>query len=433
MNRTYLVSFALVFSFPVHAALDLPQAIQYALEHSPVYDASRRNAEIAELQVSSALSRFLPSADAQAVQGVQEPVLGPNPPWTSQLGLTITETLYDNGQSYTQFKSARASRDAARLAELQARDQLSLSVARQFYQFSLATQLLEVQQKQHDLLEDQYRLMQSRYRQGLRTRQDFLRLKVQVQRTDLDLITSRDSIRASRTELKRLLGVEDWSHDAGLEFVPITPADQAPRGLPTEMSAIEKSYEYRLADIQKSINHYSVNLAERRYWPQLSVTAGAGYGVSNYLGATAVAPATTGPWSWNALLTLQYNLWDWGTRRRDVQVAIHQEAVSNDGLRSSVLSTRVEKENVHFLLKRLKQSDQLNRELLAISQESFDTIDANYRQGKSTYLDIINSLSDLLDAKTRVYNTYYSLLQNLAQYRYYEGTLYDSIASTDRR
>jgi outer membrane protein TolC len=80
-------------------------------------------------------------------------------------------------------------------------------------------------------------------------------------------------------------------------------------------------------------------------------------------------------------------------------------------------------------LSRLTANYRLNDELLQLTQESFDTLETEYRNGKISYLDIITGLNDLLDAKVGFYSAHFALLQNIAQYRFYEGNLYDSVES----
>ena len=79
-------------------------------------------------------------------------------------------------------------------------------------------------------------------------------------------------------------------------------------------------------------------------------------------------------------------------------------------------------------LKALKVSWQLNRDLLKMEQENFTNLEDDYRQGKVAYLDLVTGLSDLLAAKTNFYTNYINLMSSLAQYRYYEGTIYDFAA-----
>jgi outer membrane protein TolC len=72
--------------------------------------------------------------------------------------------------------------------------------------------------------------------------------------------------------------------------------------------------------------------------------------------------------------------------------------------------------------------DKLNRELLGLEETSYKYVEADYRDGKIAYLDLVTSLNDLLDARIRSCSSIYSLAQDLAQYRYYEGNLYDTLA-----
>jgi outer membrane protein TolC len=63
-----------------------------------------------------------------------------------------------------------------------------------------------------------------------------------------------------------------------------------------------------------------------------------------------------------------------------------------------------------------------------MEEESNRLVEQQYNDGKVTYLDLITSLNELLNAKVQFYSAYYEALLNVAKYDYYKGTIYESLA-----
>ena len=412
--------------------MNLPAALHFALEHAPSFDSARRNATIGALESKNAIAKLMPSADFTTTDGLQNQSPNAlNTPWTSQLNLSLSENIYDNGESWTKHHIADTNREVQALSYLKAREQLAFDVAKEFYNYSLNSKLIEVTRQQYTTLQRQFASLSAQYRAGLKPQKDFLRFKAQVQRSEINLLTAENNVRTSRIELQRLLGIDVLdpaeTNQPAPDFTPIEPGgiEQVPKVAPP----YHATFDFRIAELQRQIDQATENLTKRKVWPELYATSTVSYQYSNFLniGTDGGGPSSN-LWTWNALLTLKYNIWDFGTRRRDADIAEHQREISNNKVRDGLLKVQSEMEKVMRQLEKGEADYRLARELLKLSIESFNFIDEEYRRGKVSYLDITNSLDELLDAKTRFYTAYFGLLQAIAGYRYYEGKLYESLA-----
>ena len=405
-------------------ALSVDESIQYALEHSPVLDASRRDIRVSELEHKSTFARLLPSLDFKATQGLQghTPTLY-NTPWVNQLSLGLTENLYDNGETLTNFRITDLQKESVNLVFLKIRDQLCLDVTLEFYKYSLARNTLEVSREVRALLQKQLDMIEGQYHQGMKTREDFNRFKTQLQRANIDVLTGENAIARSQTELERILGVSPIN-GAHLAFKTL-PIETSGLEVPESAPSITGNHEYQLVELQKKLNGYSITLADRRYWPQIFITSSIGYQNGNYLAGLSTAGAANSI-TWNTLLGVSYNLWDWGIRKRDVQVTEERVNIQADHLTEQVLALRARIDNLMLDFKRSKAEFELSRQLREAEQRSFEFLRNNYRQGKVPYLDLITALKDLSTARTSYLSTYFGLLGNLALYRYFEGSIYET-------
>jgi outer membrane protein TolC len=426
---------------PVSAqTLSLKEAVRFALENSRTFDIARKAESVRDLEYKNAVAKLLPSADFLTTNGLQNNIpiasangstslltANPSAPWYSSLTVGMTETLYDNGVSLTGLSVARLNRELSSVNSLKARDGLALDVATEFYKFSLATVLLEVRKQQQGALEKQFRSLSGQYKQGFKTRSDFLRLKTQVQRAEIDRITAENNIVLSTAQLRKILGIGAQRSDE-LSFEPIPVAGNKSKALsfPGKRPPLEGVFDYKTTQIQKEINGASVTLARRNYWPQVLFNSGVTYSNQNYLnGETPFAAGHQ--LSWNALVTLQLNLFDWGTRRRSVEIAEFNENIQDDTLEQNLLDVNAQITALMADLSRIDHNFKLSRELLDMEEESSRNLETQYREGKVTYLDLITSLSSLLDAKVQFCTSYFDGLGSIARYKFYEGTLYETL------
>lgn len=422
------VSLSAAIALPALGAesLQFKQALEYALQHSPELDSASRELNASELERKSGISRFLPSLDLAATHGLEDerPSFGDSP-WESDLTLSLTETLWDNGVSLTRYRIARVGNEQAGIRFRQTRDRILRDVGSEFFRYSLTLKLLEIRQSQFDLLKKQYELTSQQYHQGLKTRRDFLRFKTELGRAEIDMLNARNTVTRSEQELKRLLSVPLGSATAPLSFVPEESLPALDR-LPRQAPKLESHATYRLAELERETQSLEASLLTRRYWPELTLSSGVTYRATDYLGQNDVTVAND-QLGWNALLTLRYNLWDWGIRRRDRTVAEERRRIQSNELETELLSLRSEIERLMLSLEQFRSNFKLSQELLKLEQDNMRLLETEYRNGKVSYLDYINSLENLADARIKYYSALYELKQGLLAHGYHEGTLYESI------
>jgi multidrug efflux system outer membrane protein len=406
--------------------LGLRQALEYGTERAPTLDSARRTLEIRRLERGNTFSRFLPSLDVSTSQGVTGG--DPKPVTDSRFGtlsLALTETLYDNGRSFLNHRIAGYQLESAEIAWDRARNTLALDLSREFYRYSLAERLAEVRRRQLELLRKQFRSVEAQYREGLRTRRDYLRFKTQLQRAEIDVVTAENSVKLSTVEIRRIIGVPA-EEKPGPSFEAVELEKNAKISFPSKAPSLDRHYESRLRRAGEEINDLQVKIARRAWLPNATLTAGAGYADPNYLQLPNQASSATAL-TWNVTLGLTYNIWDWGILRRGVAIADQTRDVGNNTLRASVLTAKADIEGLMLDLKRQSENLKLSRELLGFEEETFAFLDSEYRQGKVAFLDLINSLNDLLDARVRFAQAQFGALESIAEYRFHQGELYDSI------
>src|SRR5262249_2313371 len=147
-----------------------------------------------------------------------------------------------------------------------------------------------------------------------------------------------NTILQSEANLRKLLGVSLEAREPPLfEPVKVNRTQNADTLLSASAPDIHSFFDYQITKIQEEINGSNVSLAKRKYYPQVSLNSGASYINQNYLNSNTVFSAGH-QLSWNTLLTVQYNLWDWGSRKRDVEIAEYNRDVQENGLNQNLLT-----------------------------------------------------------------------------------------------
>lgn len=406
-------------------SFDLKKSIQYAVEHSPTFDSIKRELSIAKMQKQVALAKMLPSLDLTATHGAMDSkprgLIGP---WESEFNLALTESLYDNGVSYSGNQIARINQVKAELKFEDQKNKISLDIATQYLIYSLNKQLTEIQEKQFKLVSKQYDLISKDYYLGIKTKNDFLRFKTQVSRSEIAWTSSINYLEKSKQELQKVIGI-GLNNDREISFIPFK----------LETLKVASSYktiqwqdhpQYKSAVLQKKINELNSDIVGRRNLPEWFLTAGVNYQSSNFVGSGS-SFADNAVLGWNALLTVKYSFFDWGIRSGERDIAIETSKIQSNNLDLDLLTLKATLNLLESTLTQSRKTYSLSKELLSLEKENLDFIGREYRNGKVAYLDLINGLNNLSDAEIKYYSATSDLI--IAEYTllYHQGKLYEEL------
>ncbi len=406
------------------AELTLAEALAIAQERSPELATTRSRREQRVLERKSAWAKLLPSADF----GVSSAWVGESPssgsgPWKRALELTLSETLWDNGETVTQGRIATRDLEISELETARARDRLALDVFLQFAELSLGKALDGVREEQERLLARQLALMERQYHQGMKTREDLLRLRAQHRRAEIERLGSRAFLAKTTLSITRLLATDEGARFRVLEARRVGKLDGA-----DWKAGLESSWESRLAGLKRTGLDLEEALVTRKRWPELTISSSVGYANTDRYatpGGLGSGFGSTGSWSWDVKVGLTYNLWDWGIRRRDALVAAEKRKQVDLRIDIDLLDLRAEASKLRVELGRLSEQHQQNFLLLQMDEESYSLLESEFKRGAVSYLNYITALADLSDARGRYYASYFGLLQALAKRSYLEGRAYE--------
>lgn len=421
-----------LFSFGVHAAETsggLVKLVELAEQNSPKIRQSRLALEQAQLEMKTARNKMLPTLDLEAVHG---PIMKePDPDkritnMSSSTKLVLAENFYDNGASITKYKLASRQVEKKMLEYQQERDDLLKKLAETYYDWSAAWQDRQISDNKRDLLRRQFNVLEAQYKQGLKTKRDVLRIETEVRRLQIDLLHKDNDLEVKLQTLSALVGISREQLRASGVNTEEAKLDAPIAVGPWPELKIEDHRRYRIYKKASEVAEMETRLVERDYWPQVSLTGEAQNKYTDYMD-TGKRFDTYEYWQWQALLTIKYNLWDWGERNRNLQIARIKERTVQSTNEQSLLDLDVELRDVWLRLREFAETVKMTKDLLVIEQQSYNILEAEYRNGRATYLDLITNLNSLIDSRSKFATSYFGLKKQQAIYAFHKGTLYDHL------
>jgi multidrug efflux system outer membrane protein len=426
-RTTVLGLTALFHSLASHAASEpaaftLSSALEWAGENAPVLQQVKARKTRAELELTNSKTAFLPSLDLNANQRVG------SPNGTSSWALRATETLWSNGTNYITLKAAAANRDALEAETHEVREKLAADVASRWFDYSRTEAVVQIQTDQARLIESQFAVMKRQFEQGLKTREDYQRIRAQLLRTRAELVNLRTQREQIRVDLLALIGIPESSTSQLQPAVPPAQPNPSWRSL-VQRSNITLETNPTLARLKALREQATLNPLQARfnYWPNLQVTAQAFHlqnGPFSQLLNAAPTVGTSPSLQWNAGVELSWNLWDWGALRRSIHAADATQNATLAQLKQTELNVKSQARQTTLELKRLAEEALLQAEVASMEEDNFRLVEDNYRRGRSSYLDLITALRDRADARARWNASYFATLVAHVKILQLEGGAY---------
>ena len=426
----FKIVLGLAFSFVLQASpvISIQSAIEKSLLNSPDYISAKNEMESASLAAQNAFSAFFPSLDLTASHGIRgfdpdSAGLTDVTAWSSGATLSLTENFYDNGENYKKNQQAEARYKLAKIKFDRARAQVIRQVVLAYYRHNIAWQNLNFTKTNYEELERLAKVVSNQFYQGLKTKKDFLRFKTRAQRSRLDVIRAENRWVEAQSNLLQTIGLspdQDVSFD--LTVKPFIP--KAPLKMQIQQSEL---FEYKILQLQSEISQIDVNLAKRRYWPELSLVGSASYGSQDYID-------TRQTWSdqeqtrWSLFLNLKFNLIDWGVRNRNIQIAKLSQVSAEESVRLNLLEVQKDLEVFKDDVEKSDESYRLSKELQKMEQETFQILERDYKAGQTTYLELSTGLANLLDAQSLGLEADYNQADLHLRWKYYKGILNEQTA-----
>lgn len=370
----------------------LQYLIETALENNPDLLNAALNVKMADAQLMASKLAFLPQFSFTP-QGTIASWDGQKATQTYQLPVSASWTIDLFGNLLSQERAAQVSLLSLKDYQVATQATIISSVANMYYTLLMLDRQLEVVTDMEQLTKDTWEttkmLMQNRvgYRSTAVQGAEANYYSVQTQHIDI-----QRQIREVENSLSLLLG---------------QPAQTIARGrlddqsLPTEFATgigiqlLSKRADVHAAEMQLAKCFYGIETARSRFYPQITISPTGMF--TNNSGAGIVNP---GKWLFSAVGSLVQPIFMKGQLVAGLKVAQAQYEQAYNSWQNSVLKAGSEVSNA---LVQYNSSDEKSRieatRIKVLEQNVKDTRELFTGAGNSTYLEVIQAQSSLLNAQ----------------------------------
>jgi outer membrane protein TolC len=410
---------------------ELTRLAKLMLEKSPTVKVAFENWQIAQFNTKITQAQFLPAANISNTFGKKglDPYLFPGPDNTyGNLTLSMNEVLYDNGVTLNTLDQNKKAQERLRLEYEYTRDLQLLAVTQAYMDWSQSLQSQQLDEAKRKILGRQYAFMDSQFHQGYTSRRDVLRLESEIRRVQLDTLSDESNVVVNRATLLDLLGATSEDLDKIAIQGEETGAVEEPGSGTDAVIKLSEHRRLKILRYREQEADINIRLAQRNYWPQLRLQADANYINDNYLQPN-IGWGPNGYANWDALVIFSWTIWDWGIKKNNMEIARVNSGITADKDRQEELDLQVQLEQLMRKLIEFKTSLNLSQELMTLERQNYTSLENDYRSGKAGYLDLITSINDYIDARTRFMSAYFNLRKQKMTYQFHRGDLYKNLIS----
>lgn len=318
--------------------------------------------------------------------------------------LTLTQPLYMGGKVQAAYRMARIGRQMAEQNRQLTAQEVLTEVDEAYSLMVKAHEMAGVARAYRQLLIELERVVQSAVTHGMRTRNDLLKVQVNLNRSQLDVTRSDHAERLACMNLCHIIGLPLGSavSVAAPEWNEVSRQAEEAVGKGADAAALERRPEFALLEQQTQMARQQVKLTRADFLPQLAAfaTGGYAYGGKVKVDATTALAGTqtlhdqtlTDKFSASAGLSLSIPVFHFGERRGKVRSA-------KAALRMAEIDRADKTEQMQLELAQACNTLDEQLEACRIAALSVEQAVENLRLSRSAYDAGTETMSDLLEAQ----------------------------------
>jgi len=393
--------FIIFLTLQLHAqSLSQDEAIQKALAYHP--DIKRFIVQVTSAQegIKQSRSDYLPQVRLNAeYDPTRTYVLPQNGQFHTidsdgwQAGVVLNQKIWDFGKTTSAIDSSKVETKIAALSLVDAKALMAYNVKTQYNLMVVQRKAVEVRKKDLEAKEALYKQSEAMVKQGMKTRADSTRFLSSYYVAQDNLSISEAAYEKARVALSLYIG-EEVAADVTLQEDILSP--QAYEDV--TYSAIENANP-QLQSAKESV-HKSELLYESVHASHYgSIDAVASYNYQDTLNsydATLVG------------ITLTVPLYVGGRISAQAQQAKLAEDAAQATYDSKALALQQEVQALQVDLVRYEKTIEAKKAQLEASQETMTLLNARYKEGLATYIEVLDATALYLNAELGLLEAYYS-------------------------
>ncbi len=410
----YLTLAVLALSLDANETYTVDDLILKSLQNSPDLAVSQFEYDASQSRYDTAFSGYLPKVDFTGSAGriSQSGTFGfPGVEDNIIKGqLTLKQIIYDFGKTGGNSDAQKFASESYSMQNLQNISNKKLNVKSAYYTVLKAKALINVQKENVKLTEAQLYRSKKYFTAGIKTKIDVSDAIVRLIQAKLDLKTVEYDLKLSFSNLDKVIGLTAIENNYDVYSQKLDLSSLFESLLPYELNlhdSIVFAYVNRF-DIKKdqalvSASQSDIRTVASEYYPTF-------YFGANYLYQNAQSeelqnflPET----QWNAMLNLNYNLYQGGSTSSRKEEKSINASISNSQLINTKLLIKANATDAYINVNRTRDTVELAQSLVVVSSEKFDQASKRYEYGLSDYIELQEARQGYINAKATLVVDYY--------------------------
>ncbi len=319
--------------------------------------------------------------------------------------VTLQQPLFTGFKLESNSKMADLSYKASKEDFNSDKNELIYNIKKAYWGLFQANQIKKVTEENVAQVQAHLTDVKNLFDQGLATKNDVLKVQVQLGEAQLRLIDSKNAVQLANINLDNILGIS-----LSTEIEPVNNIEKRSKDVSDLSSLLDKAYsvrpELKSMDYRVKASESGITAAKSDWWPQLYLTGNYYYSRPNQriLPTQDKFNAT-----WDISVSMSFNLWNWGATSDRTDAAEAQFEQAKDGYK--VLKDRVTLEVTANYLNINK-----SEEKMTVSEQSVKQAEENYKVTDEKFKNGLALNSDLLDAEVALLQAKTNYIQSVVDY-----------------
>ncbi len=396
--------------------LTLNDAIAKTLAHHPDVKNFMLRIQQAEQGYNSAYAAYLPQIDASATYNpTQTYVLPMNGTFSTttdtgwNAGVTLHQKVWDFAKTASLVDAAQKDEDIAKLSLEEVKALLAYKVKSLYVLLIVQREAINVRKKDLESKQALYNQSKALVKQGLKTKADSHRFLSSVYAAEDNLAIAKASFEKAKISLFLYMGVE-ISSNVKLQSSVLKKNVSLPKSI--EHQILSTNYKVKMDQLNVEKNKFLHQSAKSAHWGSIDVVAShSRFDTLNsyntdYIGVSYNIPLYSG-----GRLSAQEQ-----QAKIGYQIAQEKEA-------SDVLAIKEELHSLVIDIKRYAKTIKAKKAQLRSVKSAQKVLNARYKEGLATYIEVLDSTTQVLNAQLGVLETYYSRSLALDRLAYLKGNI----------
>jgi len=397
----------LIFSYSIvfaeGPALTLRESIDTAIKNSVLLHGAKEGVKGAEAQKNEAFTAFLPrfSTSYSYTRLHETPMTSftatpSSPPFSVEVGtrdnynwaVEATQPIFAGGSILANYQYNKQGLAISRSEEERTVQDIVQEVKTTYFNVLRAGKLLEAAKQAVELLRSLRNTAQQFFDVGLIPKNDLLYAEVELANSEHDLVRAENSLALAKASFNTALR-RDISTPVQLEDI----LTETPFALSFEeclKTALENRPELKAYQLKVDQAQSMVKIARSGYFPTVSVVGNySKYGDDPDVSGSEFQDQE----SWYVMAVANWNFWEWGKTKFQVDNSLARENQSKDLLANARDQVTLEVKNAYLVVKETEKQ-------IPVTKKAIEQAEENYRINRERYQEQVATSTEVLDAQT---------------------------------